>query len=181
MEQIEYQTIGARLRPPRVVVAYRGLSNWAFMGRQVIGSLSGVWGGAGAAVLPVNDHGALPEALLPLLRAYDPDHVAVHETLVADLAVVEPGVADRLVKRAGLEGETADATWARLANEPVHDGPWELIAKQTDEWCSPFKGFRQEARSFDWAEVGLLHRDGKRGAGLSLLPTVPGEVVYTLA
>ncbi len=81
-------------------------------------------GGRRPMVLPVSDHGAIPQELLPLPRVYDPDHSAVLETTLADLAVAGPGVVDWLVERFGLEGETRDATWTRLASEPVHEGTW---------------------------------------------------------
>lgn len=180
VEQVEYRPIVACLRPPRVAVAYPGRSNWVHAARQAIRSLCRVWGGAGATVLPLDDHGAIPQCLLPLLRAYDPDGVAVLVMPVADLAVGDPAVVDRLVERFSLEGETRDATWARIADEPVYDGPLEVTAEQVDGWCSPFNGLRQETRAFGGAEVDRLRRDGRPGGGLSLLPEDSGEIVYTL-
>ncbi len=180
MEQVEYRPIVACLRPPRVAVAYQARSNWVHSARQAISSLCRVWGGAGATVLPLDDHGAIPQCLLPLLRTFDPDGVAVHARTVADLAVADPGVVDRLVEQFGFEGETRDATWARIASEPVQDEPWDVAAEQVDGWCSPFKGLRQEASAFERAEVDVLHRDGRPGGGLSLLPAATGEIVYTL-
>jgi hypothetical protein len=184
VEQVEYRPIVGSLRPPRVAVAYQGRSNWVHFARQAIRSLCRVWGGAGATLLPLDDHGAIPQCLLPLLRTYDPDGVAVNAMTVADIAVADPGIVDRLVERFGFEGETRDATWARIASEPVQDGPWDVAAEQVDGWCSPFKGLRQEAGAFDGAEVGVLHRDGQPGAGLSLLLSLllsaSGETIYTL-
>jgi hypothetical protein len=180
VEQVEYRPVVGCLRPPRVAVAYHARSNWVHSARQAISSLSRVWGGAGDTLLPLDDQGAIPQCLLPLLRAYDPDGVAVHAMTVADLAVADPSVVDRLVERFGFEGETRDATWARIANQPIQDGPSEVAAEQIDGWCSPFKGLQQHASAFDPAEVNFLHQDGQPGGGLSLLPGVPGEVVYTL-
>jgi hypothetical protein len=180
VEHVEYRPIVGCLRPPRVAIAYQGRSNWVHSARQAIRSLCRVWGGAGATVLPLDDHDAIPQRLLPLLRSYDPDGVAVHARTVADLAVADPGIVDRLVEQYGFEGETRDATWTRLANEPVHDGPWHVAAEQVDGWCSPFKGLQQETRVFHRAQVNALHRDGQPGGGLSLLPAEPGEPIYTL-
>ena len=180
MDQLEYQPVVGCLRPPRVAVAYHAQSNWMHAARQAISSLCRIWGGAGATILPLEDHGAIPRCLLPLLRAYDPDGVAVHAMTVGDLAVADPRVIDRLVERFGLEGETRDATWARIADEPIRDRPSELAAEQIDGWCSPFKGLQQDATAFNRTQFNFLHRDGQPGGGLSLLPGVQDEVVYTL-
>jgi len=180
VNQIEDRTIGACLRPPRVAVAYRTRSDWIYSARQVVASLSRVWGGAGAVVMPVSDGGAAAQNLLPLLRAYDPDHVAMHAMTVADLAVEDPDIVDRLVKKFAYPGESRDETWTRVSKEPVGDGAWDALADQIDGWCSPFRGLRQEVRSFEQAEVSVLHREDQPGVDLSLLPAEPGEVVYTL-
>jgi hypothetical protein len=180
VEQVEYRPVVGCLRPPRVAVAYHAQSNWMHAARQAISSLCRIWGGAGATILPLDDRGAIPRCLLPLLRAYDPDVVAVHAMTVADLAVADPRVVDRLVERFGLEGETRDATWARIADEPIRDRPSELAAEQIDGWCSPFKGLQQDATAFNRTQLNFLHRDGQPGGGLSLLPGVQDEVIYTL-
>jgi hypothetical protein len=104
VEQVEYRPIVGSLRPLRVAVAYQGRSNWVHFARQAIRSLCRVWGGAGATLLPLDDHGAIPQCLLPLLRTYDPDGVAVNAMTVADIAVADPGIVDRLVERFGFEG-----------------------------------------------------------------------------
>jgi hypothetical protein len=144
-------------------------------------SLSKAWGGAGVTVMPLDDDGAVAEQLLPMLRAYDPDHLAVHALMMADLAVEQPGIVDRLVDQFALPGEVRDDTWARLSKEPLlHQETWDALAAQADEWCSPFKGLRQEASAFDLTQVGSLHRDDQPGLDLSLVTAIPGEVVYTL-
>jgi hypothetical protein len=181
VEQVEYRPVVGCLRPPRVAVAYHAQSDWMHSARQAISSLCRIWGGAGATILPIDDHGAIPRCLLPLLRAYDPDRVAVHAMTVGDLAVADPRVVDRLVERYGLEGETPDATWARIADEPIRDRPSELAAEQIDGWCSPFKGLQQDASAFNRTQFNFLHRDGQPGGGFSLLPGVQDEVVFTLS
>jgi hypothetical protein len=80
LEQIEYHTVQACLRSPRVAVAYQRRSDWVYSARQVISSLSRVWGGAGASVMPLNDHGVIAKQLLPMFPIYDPDHVGVQCT-----------------------------------------------------------------------------------------------------
>ena len=180
VEQVEYRPVIGCLRPPRVAVAYHAQSNWMHTARQAISSLCRIWGGAGATILPLDDRGAIPRCLLPLLRAYDPDVVAVHAMTVGDLAVADPSVVDRLVERYGLEGETRDATWARIVDEPVRDRPSDVTAEQIDGWCSPFKGLQQQATAFNRTQLSFLHRAGQPGGRLSLLPGVQDEVVYTL-
>jgi hypothetical protein len=181
LEQIEYETIHACLRPPRVVVAYQRRADWIYSARQVISSLSRVWGGTGAVVVPLDDNGAVAEELLTMLRAYDPDHLAVHALKMADLAVEQPGIVDQLVGQFALPGEARGETWSRLSEEPLlHEETWDALAVQADGWCSPFKGLRQEVRAFDRTEVGSLHRDDQPGLDLSLVRASPAEVVYTL-
>jgi hypothetical protein len=181
LEQIDFQVVHACLRPPRVAVAYQRRTDWIYSARQAMSSLSRIWGGVGAIVMPLNDDGAIAEELSPMLRAYDPDHVAVHALKMADLAIEQPAIVDRLVDQFALPGEARDETWARLSKEPLlHEETWDALAVQVDGWCSPFKGLRQEARAFDLTEVGSLHRDDQPGLDLSLVTATPGEVVYTL-
>jgi hypothetical protein len=45
MAQMEYRSIGARLRPPRFVVGYCPGDDWIFNARHVVASISRVWGG----------------------------------------------------------------------------------------------------------------------------------------
>jgi len=105
----------------------------------------------------------------------------VHALTVADLAVEQPSIADRLVDQYALSGETREETWARISTEElIPDGPWDALAAQVDGWCSPAKGLQQEARAFAPAEVGSLHRDDAPGLDLSLLPATPGDPVYML-
>src|SRR6266545_6030925 len=142
LDQIRYQTISACLRPARIAVAYRQRSDWVSSARRVIGSLSRVWGGAGAIVAPLNGSRAIAEQLLPMVRAYDPDHVAIDALTLADVLAEQPGFDDHMLDEQGFPDET----------------PEDTLAAQVDSWCSPFKGLRQEARTFDEREVGILRR-----------------------
>jgi hypothetical protein len=178
LDLVEYQTIHACLRPSRTAVAYQRRSDWIYSARQVIRTLSMGWGGAGAVIVPLDDHGTIADPLLPMLRVCDPDHVVVHALTIADLAVEQPDIVDRLVEKAGLQGEAPEETWARLSREQLHfAGSWDALAAQVDGWCCPFKGLQQEARTFDQMEVGILQRDDRDP---SLAEARPGDVTYTL-
>ncbi len=53
MDEVRYESAGTCLRAPRFVVAYRPGSDWVYTARRVIQSLSRVWAGAGAVIVPV--------------------------------------------------------------------------------------------------------------------------------
>jgi hypothetical protein len=181
LDQIRYQTISACLRPARIAVAYRQRADWVSSARRVIGSLSRVWGGAGDIVAPLNGSRAIAEQLLPMVRAYDPDHVAIDALTLADVLAEQPGFDDHMLDEQGFPDETPEDIRARLADQLVpEEEPGDTLAAQVDSWCSPFKGLRQEARTFDEREVGILRRKGGPGLDLSLLRVTADEVVYTL-
>jgi hypothetical protein len=116
-----------------------------------------VWGGAGAIVLPINDNAGIAEELLPMLQAYDPDHIAVHAMTVADVALEDPTAIDRDIDMYEFS-EDRDVIRALLFKRPIYGGTWDVLAAQADGWCSPFKGLRQETKTFDQTEIGILHR-----------------------
>src|SRR5262245_53651211 len=95
-EQVRYEPVGPCLRAPRFVVGYRHRDDWIYTARRVVESLSRVWGGAGAVVVPVDEAGLAEADLLRLVRSYDPDVIAAHPPIVEDLAHDDPGVVERL-------------------------------------------------------------------------------------
>jgi hypothetical protein len=114
VDHVEYRTISASLRAPRFAVAYRPGRDWVYTARRVMASVSRVWAGMGAAVLPVGADGdALPQTL-GLLRTYDPDVVAEHVPVLADLAASDATVVERAVERFSVSSESRETAWERL-------------------------------------------------------------------
>jgi hypothetical protein len=77
VDQVDYRPVNACLRPPRVAIIYRAGNHWIHHARQVITSMSRIWGGAGAVMLPMGADERLSPTLLGLLRVYDPDLIWV--------------------------------------------------------------------------------------------------------
>ena len=94
MDEVRYESVGACLRAPRFVVAYRPGSDWVYTARRVIQSLSRVWAGAGAVIVPVERAASGNGYLLGLIRSYDPDIIAGHVPLVED-ETHDDGAAER--------------------------------------------------------------------------------------
>src|ERR1700722_7986672 len=86
VDEVRYETARACLRAPRFVLAYMAGPDWTYVSRRGIQTLSRVWGGAGAAVLPADNRDEGEPDLLRLVRAYDPDVIAASVPLLEDLA-----------------------------------------------------------------------------------------------
>src|SRR5713226_643716 len=103
--QMEYRSIAASLRPPRFVVGYRPGQDWVYSARHVVASISRVWGGNGAVIAPVRESAVMNELLALFMRAYDPDHIAGHVQVLADLAHDAPEIYGRAAQKPTGQGE----------------------------------------------------------------------------
>ncbi|SHH33103.1 hypothetical protein [Streptomyces sp. 3214.6] len=183
MQQTQYQPVGIRLRAPRFALAYHTMSDWVHMARKAVAGVSRVWGGAGAVLLPVAEASGqvqAADALLPLLRLYDPDHVAGLLPTLADAAHMDPSVISRMVTRYALPDEAPDAAWRRLSSQSLPTPGWEGLASQVDAWCSPFKGVGQGQQRFTAQSVHHMVHAGTSRRSLATVPAQPGEPVVTL-
>ncbi|WP_327593403.1 hypothetical protein [Streptomyces chartreusis] len=183
MQQTEYRPVSVRLRAPRVVLAYRTMGDWVHMARGAVAAISTLWGGSGAVVLPLLDmseEATAAEALLPLLRLYDPDHVAGLQPTLADAAHMDPSVVSRVVARYAATGEDSDAAWRRLSSEVLRSPGWEGFAGQVDAWCSPLKGVHQDQQRFKAHNMAHMGYAGTSRRSLATVPALPGEPLLTL-
>jgi hypothetical protein len=183
MKQLEYRPVGARLRAPRFVLAYRPMADWVYMARCALTQVSRVWGGSGAVILPVSgetEDATAHSGLLPLLRNYDPDHVAGLLPTVADAAHMNPTVRDRMVAQYATPDEGSDRTWHRLSSLPLQMPRWEGLAGQLDGWCSPFKGVRQNKQHFEAHDVRNLGQTHESRGSLATVSVPPYDRMFTL-
>lgn len=183
MNQLEYRPVGARLRAPRFVLAYRPMADWVYMARCAVTQVSRVWGGSGAVILPVpgeTEQATTHSDLLPSLRNYDPDHVAALVPTLADAAHMDPTVRDRMVAQYASPGESSDATWNRLSSLSLQMPRWEGLAGQLDGWCSPFKGVRQNKQRFEAHDVRNLGQEHDSRGSLATVPVPPNDRMFTL-
>jgi hypothetical protein len=172
VDEVRYESVGACLRAPRFVVAYRPGLDWVYTVRRVIQSLSRVWGGAGAVMLPAPRVASCDLGLLGLIRSYDPDVVAGHIPLVED-EVHFDGTAPR--PGSGDSGVRDPSARRHLFTQTIEVGPWDDVARLADAWCSPFKGVHQDARSFAGHEVVPLARQADSYQYLTVIPPMPGQ------
>lgn len=176
----EYRPVTACLRPPRFAVAYEAGDHWVYHARQVLASMSRVWGGAGGVVLPVGDDGRPPQSLLPLLRLYDPDLIAGHVLIGADLATIDPARVARWKQDWSEQGEDPEQVLEQLRHEPLGDRQWDGIAEVVDRWCSPFKGVDQAKQSYAANMIHWLHRHRSTRRDLTLLPEPADDRILTV-
>ena len=160
MAQMEYRSIGVRLRPPRFVVGYRPGHDWIYTARQVVASISRVWGGNGAAIAPLGESGAMTEALASIMRAYDPDHIAVHVPIVADLAHEDPEIVDKMVEGRANRGEDRDEVWQKLRTMPVNIEGLDALAEQASSYFFAFQEPSPGMRRLSPGDIVWLHRYG---------------------
>ena len=166
MDDVRYEPVGACLRAPRFVVAYRPGSDWVYTARRVIQSLSRVWAGAGAVILPGERAADGDPDLLGLIRSYDPDIIAGHVPLVED---------ETHIDRAAEQGDDGNgprdpAVLRHMLTQAIDVGPWDDVARLADAWCSPFKGVHQDARVFAAREVVHVARQADSYPYLTLMP-----------
>jgi len=180
VDPVRYQTVGACLRAPRFIVAYRPGPDWIYTARRVVESLSRVWGGVGAVVLPVDSAGIARADLFRMVRTYDPDIIAAHTPIMEDLAQGDPSVIQRMVQRLKIDDESDEEAWDRISVEPHDDESWEALAGQVDEWCSPLKGLHQDVRSFPADEIYPFPRHGEADREFAIIPPLPDERIFTL-
>ncbi len=176
MDEVRYESVGACLRAPRFVVAYRPGSDWVYTARRVIQSLSRVWAGAGAVIVPVERAASGNGYLLGLIRSYDPDIIAGHVPLVED-ETHDDGAAER---GNDSNGARDPAVLRHILTQAIDAGPWDDIARQADEWCSPFKGIHQDARLFPAHEVVHLAREADSYPYLTVMPPADQSPLVTL-
>ncbi|MEV0182898.1 hypothetical protein AB0I54_26885 [Streptomyces sp. NPDC050625] len=183
MKQLEYRPVGARLRAPRFVLAYRPMADWVYMARCAVMQLSRVWGGSGAVILPVSgetEQATTHSGLLPSLRNYDPDHVAGLVPSLEDAARMDPTVRGRMVAQYAIPDESGDTTWNRLSSLSLPMPRWEGLAGQLDSWCSPFKGVRQNKQRFEAHDVRNLGQEHDSRGSLATVSVPPDGRMLTL-
>jgi hypothetical protein len=180
MAQMEYRSIGARLRPPRFVVGYRPGRDWIYDARQVVASISRVWGGSGAVIAPLGESGAMSEALASVTRAYDPDHIAVHVPILADLAHEDPEIVGKVVEGRARRGEDRDAVWRELRRQHVNIEGLDALAEQATAYFSPFKSPLPGVFRFSPGDIVWLHRYADSKRHLTTVKDAPGARTFVL-
>lgn len=180
MKPVEYRWTRARLRPPRFVVGYRPSRDWIYRARRVVASISRVWGGNGALIAPIGESAGMNEVLACFMRSYDPDHIAGHILLLADLAHEAPEVYGKAAQKPGSKEAIPDDVWQELSASPAPDQSWDEFAEQMGTYCSPFKGRDQGMRQFLPNEVLWLDRAGQMKRQLTTISDKPDQRTLTL-
>lgn len=104
------------LRPPRVVILFLNDENWQNWARSAVAVASRIWGGGGFIFVPYDDNGDVPEALLEVVKAYDPDYFATMEGAPSDWLRLAPNSVEHL----RMPEESDDAFRERLVtNETI--------------------------------------------------------------
>src|SRR4051812_37349335 len=68
-----YHQLEVNVRPPRAVALIPGNGSWLPQAQRMIENFSGVWGGSGDVLLPVDGDSNVHKALLSLIGRFDPD------------------------------------------------------------------------------------------------------------
>ena len=131
------------LRPPRVALLFRGGDAWRKWARTAISAASKYWGGSGWALIPYNPDGTVDDSLIPMIRAYDPDYVAIltHDSL--DWYRVEPEslvISDDLRASADVEDQLVQQSGA--VNDPAAIRAAEQILALTS--CLAYANFSED-------------------------------------
>lgn len=119
MTGLDFTSLTVSLRSPRVAVAISS-DDWVFHARRAIEFLSGVWGGAGGVIVPV-ESGSVEPAVMRLLRMYDPDYLTPLQVRFSDAEKLAPDQL-RLVDEAGvpLTGQRKRDFIARIEENGPH-------------------------------------------------------------
>ncbi|WP_455362486.1 hypothetical protein [Streptomyces sp. SYSU K21746] len=89
-EKVTYQNITATVRPPRCAIFINGKSEyWKTAVDGAIAKASETWGGRYFLIIPT-DGITIADKFWELLKAYNPDHLAVFDLTFSDLEVADP-------------------------------------------------------------------------------------------
>jgi len=88
---VRHVTVRTSMRPPRAVVLFRGDEHWRHWARRALAAAQETWAGGGHLIVPYSDTGVVAPVLLPVLTAFDPDHVRLFEPTARVWEAVDPG------------------------------------------------------------------------------------------
>lgn len=86
--ELKFEKATVTLRPPRVVILFRGDENWRGWARLALYTSSQVWGGQGFILVPYEGGGLVDDRMIEVVRQYDPDHVLVMSVGAAESASI---------------------------------------------------------------------------------------------
>lgn len=179
---VSYCTLNVSLRPPRVALLYHSSSSWQFFARQAMRLLSSLWGGIGDVAIPAGNGEAISDSLLPFLRAYDPDYIAVHEVTLDELSEVDPDVISRVISENFGEIDPTESQIEQARRTRAAFDVSEAVAKTIDTWCSPIVGTRAQDCEFFKRHIRplALTTSDLDYSGLIWLTKAPGDTVCNI-
>ncbi len=120
------------------------------------------------------------DVLALFMKAYDPDYIAGHVLVLADLAHDAPEIYGKAAQKPASREEIPDDVWRELSAAQIPDQSWDGFAEQADAYCSPFKGFEQGMRQFRPNDVLWLDRTGQLKRQLTTISDMPDGRTLTL-
>lgn len=149
------------MRPPRVVVLFRGDDNWRSWVRLALRAVSSTWGGAGHLLVPYDEAGAVHPELVAAVKTYDPDHVVVLEPTISEREEVEPGLL-RIAGEDGkpLQGTPRDEVIMSSGSLTIHDPAGDRARDKLAAVCTTF------VEEYDGHRISRVQNTDSAGAGL---------------
>ena len=142
-------------------------------------SISRVWGGNGAVVAPLGESGTMSEVLASITRVYDPDYIAVHVPILADLAHDDPEIVSKVIEGTHHGGDR-DVLWQELRSRHVRLERLDALAEQANAYFSPFKSPLPEERTFSPGDILWLHRYGDSKRDLTTIKDASERPTFVL-
>lgn len=107
---------------------FPGTTDWESVVLRLIEGLCRTWGGASGAMFPLID-GTVNEAFWPLLRAHDPDELAVYQLTARHLLLSDPPAFDAWL-------ETQAQNWASQTSMSIDEARTALRQESSldDRW-----------------------------------------------
>lgn len=162
---IEFLPATLALRPPRVALLFADDERWRDWAMRALSVSSHYWGGGGFLLVPyARATGKPPEVFAEIVKAYDPDHVAVVRVSAADFESWYPGAI-------GIDGVDEVERLQLIADhtDELVDPLAETARQTVASWCSPLRSVWQEASERALEEVTELGEP----ASTDFRPTLP--------
>lgn len=133
-----YATTRIGLRAPRVAIVFDGGAHWHYWARLALHVATNTWGGSGFIVIPHVD-GEVHVDLLQLVRAYDPDYVALLQPTIGEYEAAQPGELPFILDGQKLDGEAREELLAQVRDQIVNLPAGETARAQVSAACSPHR------------------------------------------